>query len=110
MPLYRKGLHIIEARQLIGTAAETMDVIHWVMNVGEFYWLIGNALKPETLIPEGGGGVAGDPGVYIDPSTGDFIIHKIDGDIRASYGDWLIFDDDFIKYTSEDFQATYKPA
>jgi hypothetical protein len=111
VPMYRNGLYTIEARQLVGTAVETMDVIDWVRNVGEFYWLLGNANEPDTLIPEGGGGKAGDSGVYLDPANGAFVIHTQDGDVRASYGDWIIFEDGvFTSSTAADFQATYDPA
>ena len=78
---------MVEARQLIGNAAQTMDVINWVRNEG-YPWLIGNALEPETLVPEDGANVG--KGVYIDPAEGDLFIRSSDGSRRASYNDWII--------------------
>lgn len=111
VPVFRQGLHTIEARRLVGTAVETMDVIDWVRNTGEFYWLLGNANEPATLVPEGGGGKAGDSGIYLDPANGELVIHTQVHDVRAGYGDWIIFDDGvFSTSTAADFQATYDPA
>lgn len=79
---------VIEAMHLVGPPSDTMAVCEWVRNSG-FPWLIGNALQPSTLIPESGG-KEGDPGLYIDPATGQLVIHTSEGNARAGYGDWII--------------------
>ena len=111
MALYRYNLRIIEARQLKGTATETMDVINWVRNRGGYHWLVGNATEPATLVPEGGGN-PGDEGVYLDPVDGSFVIHTAEKDMRAKYGDYILCDDEdkFELWEPADFEATYIPA
>ena len=110
MGMYRRNLIIVEARQLIGNDGQTMDVINWVRNCG-YPWLMGNALEPMDLVPEEGGN-AGDQGVYLDPETGDLVIRTSNGDLRASYNDWIVLDSDnkFEVMSSSDFNEKYKEA
>jgi hypothetical protein len=109
--MYRMNLITVEARQLIGTAAETMDIINWVRNAGEYPWLLGNANEPETLIPEGTDEVGGE-GVYIDPSTGNLVIHTHAGDEKASYGFYVVRHEDgrFEAVDPDVFEDKYEPA
>lgn len=110
MPMFRTNLIVVEARQLIGTATQTMDIVDWVRNNG-YPWLLGNALEPETLIPEDGG-KAGDVGLYIDPKSGNLVIHEVWGDVRAGYGDWIVRDSngEFHTYKPYAFEDKYDPA
>lgn len=87
MPYFTKKPVTIEARRMFGPAESTARVTDWVIANG-YPWLLGNALEPETLKPHGG--KVGDAGVYIDPATGEFVIRTLEGDMRVSYGDWVI--------------------
>lgn len=90
MPYFTKRPVTIEAFQMIGQAGETMAVAQWIHDNG-YPWLLGNALEPDTLIPEGDpDGQPGDSGIYIDPATGQLVIRTLEGDMRVSYGDWVI--------------------
>jgi len=109
--VFRRNLIIVEARRLSGNSIQTSDVINWVRNRGGYPWLLGNANEPETLVPEGSDKAGGD-GVYLDPGTGEFVIHTSEGNMRAGYGDWIVCDekDKFHTMSDEDFNATYDPA
>jgi hypothetical protein len=111
MALFRNNLNIVEARQLIGTATETMDVIEWIRNRGGYPWLMGNAYHPETLVPEGSDEVGGE-GVYLDPTTGALVIHTKEGDIWASYGQFVLCksDNKFEVWDAAQFLANFDPA
>jgi hypothetical protein len=111
MPMFRQNLIIVEARQLVGTAVETMDVIDWIRNTGELPWLIGNATKPETLVPEGSEDVGGE-GVYLDPANGNLVIHTHERDEKAEYGYWIVRQNDgtFEAWAPVDFEAEFKLA
>lgn len=111
MPMFRQNLIVVEARQLVGTATETMDVINWVRNTGELPWLTGDLRKPETLIPEGGTEVGGE-GVYLDPANGNLVIHTHERDEKAEYGFWLVLQNDgsFEAWDPVDFKAEFKLA
>lgn len=108
MSMYRKRPVVIEARQLVGEAGETMRVFEWVEG-GGYPWLLGNALDPATLAPQSG--TAGDPGIYIDPATGELVIRTLEGDMRATYGDWIIrgVQGEFYPCKPDIFAATYEP-
>ena len=114
MPMFRKNLIIVEARQLFGTATETMDVINWVRNTGGYPWLLGNANEPDTLVREDG--QKGFRGVYIDPANGNLVIRNesyLDGyTMRAHYGDWILCKDGdkFEVMPAADFRAMYESA
>lgn len=110
---FRKRPVVVEARQLVGSAAETMAVAEWIRDNG-YPWLLGNALEPDTLVPEGGG-LPGDSGIYIDPATGELVIRTCEGDLRASYGDWVVqepfatADRKFYPCKPDTFEATHEP-
>lgn len=81
----------IEAMQLTGTAADCHDVTSWIEANG-YPFLVGNALYPDTLRYRDqvkGDDSRPDKGIYIDPATGDLMIRTLEGDMRASYGDWI---------------------
>lgn len=96
------------AMQLVGTAVDTMQVCEWVRDNG-YPWLMGNANQPMTLVPEGGG-KPGDPGIYLDPATGELVIHTHVGNVRAMFGDWVILMGDGFFYVCKpvDFEAKYE--
>jgi len=106
---YRKKPVVIEARQLTGSAGETWQVADWVAANG-YPWLLGNALEPKTLAPIGG--MTGDPGIYIDPATGELVIRTLEGDMRATYGDYIIkgVQGEFYPCKPDIFEATYEVA
>lgn len=99
----------VEAMQLIGRPVETMAVCEWIRDNG-YPWLLGNATQPETLVPEGGGKV-GDPGIYIDPSTGKLVVRSRSSHEYGSYGEWFLHfsDGSFRAYSQEMFGALYEP-
>lgn len=89
---YRKKPVEIEAMQLIGTAGETAEVLDWLA-ANRYPMLVGDYTKPETLryhdqVP--GDDSRPDKGTYIDPATGDLMIRTLEGDMRVTYGDWVI--------------------
>lgn len=109
---YRKRPVEIRAMRLIGTAKDTAQVTAW-MNRERYPWLVGDATQPKTLrypdqvesddsIP--------DKGIYIDPATGDLLIRTLEGDMRASYGDWIIqgVDGEFYPCKPDIFHRTYE--
>lgn len=87
MGFFRKKPVVIEARQLVGVAGETFDVMLWVSDNG-YPWLIGDATRPDTLRPEFGEDTG--KGIYIRPADGAFMIRTLEGDMAADYGDWII--------------------
>lgn len=88
---YQKRSVIIEAAKFPATPAESMEVTDWLNDNG-YPWLIGNALRPETLrytrdeddheIPE--------RGIYIDPADGSLMIRTLEGDMKVTPGDYII--------------------
>ena len=89
---YRKKPVVIEAMQLIGAAGDTAQVLDW-MAANLYPMLVGDYTKPETLryhdqVPEDDS--RPDKGFYIDPATGDLMIRTLEGDMRATYGDYII--------------------
>lgn len=87
MSFVRKKEAICEAHQLSGNAGETIAVCEWVARQG-YPWLLGDANRPETLAPKGGR--PGDPGIYIDPASGDLVLHTGKTSAHAGYGDWIV--------------------
>lgn len=111
MPMFRKNLVIVEARPLVGTAVETMDVVDWIRNTGGYPWLIRNANEPDTLVREDG--QDGLRGVYIDPADGNLVICTSDDyRTRAGYGDYIICKDGdkFEVMPPDKFLFEYEPA
>lgn len=108
---YRKKPVVIEAMQLVGSAGDTHAVTSW-MESNLYPFLIGNALEPETLrYPDQveGDDSRPDKGIYIDPATGDLMIRTMEGDMRATYGDWIIqgVQGEFYPCKPDIFEATY---
>ena len=96
---YRTKPVVIEARQLVGTNAETHAVYQWIEanTQGSF-----DPLSEE--IPASG--------VSIDPATGDFLIATLEGVMQAKPGDWIIrgVQGEFYPIKPDIFAATYEPA
>jgi hypothetical protein len=90
----------IEAVQLVGSGGDTAKVLEWI-NENGYPWLQGDWSSPETL------GIA--TGVFIDPGTGELIIRTLEGDMRASYGDWIIkgIKGEFYPCKPDIFEETY---
>ena len=89
---YRKKPVVIKAMQLIGAAGDTAQVLDWLA-ANLYPMLVGDYTKPETLryhdqVP--GDDSRPDKGTYIDPATGDLMIRTLEGDMRATCGDWII--------------------
>ena len=113
MPLkYRKKPVEIEAMQLVGTAGDTAQVLDW-MAANRYPMLVGDYTEPETLryhdqVP--GDDSRPDKGTYIDPATGDFMIRTLEGDMRATYGDYIIkgVQGEFYPCRDDIFEATYE--
>ena len=69
--------------------------------------------NPETLryhdqVPEDDS--RPDKGLYIDPATGDLMIRTLEGDMRATYGDYIIrgVQGEFYPCRSDIFAVTYE--
>lgn len=107
---FRKKPVVIEAMRLIGTASETMSVAEWIRDNG-YPWLLGDATHPETLTPERPPAVEGG-GLWIDPATGELIIRTLEGDMRATYGDYIIkgVQGEFYPCKPDIFESTYELA
>ena len=107
MSFYRKKPVVVEARQFVGDANETMSITEWLVSNG-YPWLLGNALEPDTLHPTYG--KAGDPGIWIDPTTGELVIRTLEGDMRVTYGDYVIkgVKGEFYPCKPDIFEATYE--
>lgn len=89
---YQKRPVTIEAMQITGSAGNIHNtVIPWMIDNG-YPWLLGNALEPDTLRPEGQ--TIEDPvpdrGIYIDPADGALMVRTLEGDMRATTGDYII--------------------
>ena len=109
---FQKKPVAIEAMQLIGTAGDTAQVLDW-MAANRYPMLVGDYTKPETLryhdqAPEND--LRPDSGLYIDPATGDFMIRTLEGDMRVSYGDWIIrgIRGEFYPCKPDIFESTYE--
>ena len=96
---YRTKPVVIEARQLVGTNAETHAVYQWIEanTQGSF-----DPLSEE--IPASG--------VSIDPATGSFLIATLEGVMQAEPGDWVIrgVRGKFYPCKPDIFAATYEQA
>ena len=91
-PLKYRKKPVVEVMQLIGAAGDTAQVLDWLA-ANLYPMLVGDYTKPETLryhdqVP--GDDSRPDTGFYIDPATGDLMIRTLEGDMRATYGDWII--------------------
>lgn len=105
---YRKKPVEIEARQLFGTAVDTMGVCEWLVENG-YPWIDGDwnqmsekgpdilknlrpahgplPVEPDSIIAET---QKITKGIYINPGTGELVIRTLEGDMTASYGDYII--------------------
>lgn len=106
--LFSKKPRKVLAMRLVGSATDTMAVCEWVRDNG-YPWLIGDATMPETLIPEGGDQTS-DIGIYLDPANGNLVIRTFFGDMRATYGDWVIQGvlNEFYVLNASMFEAYYQ--
>ena len=92
----------IEAMQLVGSAADTMDVYRWIEEntLGSFEPLArieGHEPWPAS-------------GVSIDPRDGRIIISTLEGGMTADWGDWIIkgVQGEFYPCRNDIFEATYE--
>lgn len=77
---FRKKPVEIEAMELRGGNSRIMDVYLWVeSHIGSTY----PAMDDDT---NGGSST----GVSIDPADGQMVIRTLEGDMKASLGDWII--------------------
>lgn len=109
---YRKKPVEIEAMRLIGPAVQAAHVAYWMTGHG-YPWLIGDATRPETMrYPDQAEGDDSKPnkGVYIDPANGDLMIRTLEGDMRATYGDYVIrgVAGEFYPCKPDIFEQTYE--
>ena len=109
---YKKRPVEIEAMQLIGVAGDMAQVLDWLA-ANRYPMLVGDYTKPETLryhdqVPKDDS--RPDKGCYIDPATGTLMIRTLEGDMRVSYGDWIIrgVRGEFYPCKPDIFEATYE--
>ena len=110
---FKKRPVVIEAMRLIGAAGDTAQVLDWLA-ANRYPMLVGDYTKPETLryhdqVPEDDS--RPDKGLYIDPATGDLMIRTLEGDMRATLGDWVIrgVRGEFYPIKDAIFRETYGP-
>ena len=106
-----------------------IDAIHWrehltppeahaLTNIIErewgYPWLVGNALRPDTLRCESQPHASERPtkGVWIDPADGALMIRTLEGDMKVSLGDYIIrgVQGEVYPCKPDIFAATYEPA
>ena len=106
-----------------------IDAIHWrehltppeahaLTNIIErewgYPWLVGNALRPDTLRCESQPHASERPtkGIWIDPADGALMIRTLEGDMKVSLGDYIIRGVQGELYPIKDsiFRETYEPA
>ena len=111
---YRKKPVAIEVMRLTGATGDIAQVLDW-MAENLYPMLVGDYTKPETLryhdqVPEDDS--RPDKGIYIDPTTGDLMIRTLEGDMRATFGDWVIrgVQGEFYPIKDAIFRETYEPA
>ena len=109
---YKKRPVEIEAMQLIGVAGDMAQVLDWLA-ANLYPMLVGDYTNPETLryhdqVPKDDS--RPDKGCYIDPATGTLMIRTLEGDMRVSYGDWIIrgVRGEFYPCKPDIFEATYE--
>ena len=113
-PLTYRKKPVVEVMQLTGAAGDIAQVLDW-MAANLYPMLVGDYTKPETLryhdqVPEDDS--RPDKGLYIDPATGDLMIRTLEGDMRATYGDYIIrgVRGEFYPIKPDIFEATYERA
>ena len=106
-----------------------IDAIHWrehltppeahaLTNIIErewgYPWLVGNALRPDTLRCESQPHASERPtkGIWIDPADGALMIRTLEGDMKVSLGDYIIrgVQGEVYPCKPDIFAATYEPA
>ncbi len=103
MSKFRKKPVVVEARRLVGAAADWHAIYLWIERgtLGSFEPMnVISGLKP---YPESG--------VSIDPRDGRLIISTLEGLHWADYGDWIIrgVSGEFYPCKPDIFAATYEP-
>lgn len=100
---FRKKPVVIEARQLVGSTADWMDVYQWIEanTLGGFEPL--DVIEGRVPCPASG--------VSIDPADGRLMIATLEGVMRANPGDWIIrgVAGEFYACAPDIFDATYEP-
>lgn len=108
---YRKKPVEIEAAQLSGGNSRCMEVAEWVAGNG-YPWLVGNALEPDALRERGHESDEEKPtaGLWIDPADGALMIRTLEGDMKASFGDFIIrgVNGEFYPCKPDIFAKTYE--
>lgn len=106
---YRKKPVVIEAAQLSGGNGRCMEVAYWMVDSG-YPWLVGDALKPETLRYKDNGEIPVDKGIWIAPADGSLMIRTLEGDMKADLGDFIIkgVKGEFYPCKPDIFAATYE--
>ena len=111
------------------TKPVVIDAIHWrehltppeahaLTNIIErewgYPWLVGNALRPDTLRCESQPHASERPtkGIWIDPADGALMIRTLEGDMKVSLGDYIIRGVQGEVYPIKEsiFRETYEPA
>ena len=109
---YRKKPVEVEVAQLTGGNGRCMEVAEWVADNG-YPWLVGNAHEPETLREPGHEDDEEEPtaGLWINPADGALMIRTLEGDMKASFGDWIIrgVNGEFYPCKPDIFAKTYEP-
>lgn len=106
---FRKKPVEIEAMEFGPAATDAHALTGW-MEGHDYPFLVGNATEPETLrYPGDESGIRPEQGIYIDPATGDLMIRTLEGDMRATPGDWIIrgVQGEFYPCKPDIFEATY---
>lgn len=101
MSYYVRKPIIVEARHLVGTTAEVMDVYLWVQDH------LGSVPPPcDDDKPHGR-----KLGVTIDPEDGCMMIRTEHGDMKAALGDWIIKDaaDEWWVSSPDVFASIFEP-
>lgn len=80
MPAFRKKTVLVEARQLVGSAREYLEVCEWMVENG-YPWVDG------TVLPR----PKGQQGIYIDPENGKLVVLTGSVFMEASFRDWIVF-------------------
>lgn len=110
---YTKKPVTIEAMQFTDNILAVRAVTDWMEENG-YPWLVGNALDPDSLRLRGREDDEMKPtsGMWIDPATGALMIRTLEGDMRVSFGDYVIqgIQGEFYPCKPDIFAATYGPA
>lgn len=112
MKQYVKKPVAVEAMQLTYKVEDSVKATEWLKENG-YPWLIGNALEPETLKypdQEAQDSTRPDKGIWINPVDGSLMIRTLEGDMRASLGDFIIkgVKGEFYPCRQDIFEETYE--